>query len=167
MKTLLFALPCIMLCLPALAREVTLTVRNHSGVALTAQPVRGGVPFARGELTAPQAQLLDEQDKPLPCAVRPLSHWYDGSIKFLLVDAQVSLAPDQAMKLRLVTGGERGTTTHARHSEGQPPGQPRATSWHGPSAAPEARGARPRRPTGHRASPHAGGPRLDRPHPLT
>ncbi len=105
MKTLLFALPCIMLCLPALAREVSLTVRNHSGVALTAQPVRGGVPFARGELTAPQAQLLDEQDKPLPCAVRPLSHWYDGSIKFLLVDTQVSLAPDQATKLRLVTGG--------------------------------------------------------------
>ena len=103
MKSLLFALPCVVFCLPTLAREVTLTVRNHSGVALAAQPGRGGVPFARGELTEAKVQLLDEQGQPLPCAVRPLSRWYDGSIKCLLVDTQVSLAPDQATKLRLVT----------------------------------------------------------------
>jgi hypothetical protein len=104
MRSLAILLPCLIVALPALAREVTLTVRNHSGVALTAQPVRSGVPFVRGELTQPAAQLLDEKGQALPCAVRPLSRWYDGSIKFLLVDTQVSLAPDQEMKLRLRVG---------------------------------------------------------------
>ena len=104
MRSVLCVVPLLLVCLPALAREVTLTVRNHTGVALTAQPVRSGVPFARGELKEPQAQLLDAQGKALPCQVRPTAHWYDGSIKWLLVDTQVSLPPDEEKKLRLRVG---------------------------------------------------------------
>ena len=104
MRTIVVVLPLLLLCLPALAREVTLTVRNHTGVALSAQPVRGGVPFALGELKEPQAGLLDEAGKPLPCQTRATAHWHDGSVKWLLVDTQLSLQPDQERKLRLVPG---------------------------------------------------------------
>jgi hypothetical protein len=104
MRSFICVLPCLLLCLPALAREVSLTARNHTGVALTAQPVRSGVPFALGELKEPQAQLVDEQGKPWPCAVRPTARWYDGSIKWLLVDTQVSLQPDQQVTLKLRVG---------------------------------------------------------------
>ena len=104
MRSAIAILPLLLLCLPALAREITLTVRNHAGVTLAAQPVRGGVPFALGELKEPPAQLLDETGKALPCQARATAHWYDGSIKWLLVDTQVSLQPGQERKLRLVTG---------------------------------------------------------------
>ncbi|MCE5239082.1 hypothetical protein LLH23_11370 [bacterium] len=106
MRNFIAVLPVLLLCLPALAREVTLTVRNHTGVALTGQPVRGGVPFALGELKEPQARLLDAQGKPLPCSARPLARWYDGSIKWLLVDTQVSLGAGEERKLRLRVGAD-------------------------------------------------------------
>ncbi|MBU0607769.1 MAG: hypothetical protein KKI08_07760, partial [Armatimonadetes bacterium] len=104
MRTIVVVLPLLLLCLPALAREVTLTVRNHTGVALTAEPVRSGVPFALGELKEPRAQLLDEAGKLVPCRTRAIAHWYDSSVKWLLVDTQVSLQPEQERKLRLRVG---------------------------------------------------------------
>lgn len=104
MRNLLCVVPALLLCLPAFAREVSLTVRNHTGVALTAQPVRGGVPFALGELKQAQARLLDAQGKLLPCQARATAHWYDGSVKWLLVDTQVSLPADGQAQLKLVTG---------------------------------------------------------------
>ena len=40
----------------------------------------------------------------MPCRVRPIAHWYDGSVKWLLVDAQVDLQPDGELRLRLLPG---------------------------------------------------------------
>jgi hypothetical protein len=104
MRQLLFLLPGLILCLPVLAREINLTVTNHTSTALRGQPVRGGIPLPRGEWQEPQAQLLDEQGRPLPCQARATARWYDGSLKWLLVDTQVNLQPQQALKLRLVPG---------------------------------------------------------------
>ena len=104
MTTIYCISACLILCSPVLAREVDLTVTNHTGVALNAQPLRGGVPFARGALMNPQVQLVDEQARPIPCRSRPTARWYDGSIKWLLVDTQVSLEPEQQVSLRLMSG---------------------------------------------------------------
>ncbi len=87
------------------AAEVALSIRNHAGAPQVNAPVRGGVPFARGILnTCDQARLLDMAGNELPCQIRPTAHWYDGSIKWVLVDTQVSLPALGEVKLRLQPG---------------------------------------------------------------
>jgi len=67
--------------------------------------VRGGVPFARGELAAcDSARLVDAAGNDLPCAVRPIAHWWDGSVKWLLVDTQVDLPASGGAEPRLLPG---------------------------------------------------------------
>ncbi len=85
--------------------EVALTVRNRTGVHQPSAPVRGGVPFARGVLKeCSTARLVDAAGKEIPCQVRPLARWYDGSIKWLLVDTQVSVPVEGEVRLRLQPG---------------------------------------------------------------
>jgi hypothetical protein len=117
MRTLTCIAPLLWLCFAVSGGAVDLTVHNRSGVTLTAQPVRGGIPFARGELREPRVRLVDDRGAPLPCQARPLAHWYDGSIKWLLVDTQVSLGPDQQAKLRLQPGAPAPGTRRIKVEE--------------------------------------------------
>jgi len=72
--------------------DVALTVQDQAGTARTSTPVRGGVPFPLGALPdCSSARVTDPAGNELPCAVRPIARWYDGSVKWLLVDTQVSL----------------------------------------------------------------------------
>jgi hypothetical protein len=94
--------------------EVVIKVYNHSGVSLHGIPARGGVPFACGVLReGNQARLLTGAGMDLPCRVRPIAHWYDGSVKWLLVDTQVDLPPAGELRLRLVPG-EAGSALKGR-----------------------------------------------------
>jgi len=87
------------------AGDVALFVRNHTGVQQVNVPVRGGVPFARGVLQAcSQTRLLDAAGKEIHCQVKPIAHWYDGSVKWLLVDTQVNLSASGEVKLQLQPG---------------------------------------------------------------
>ena len=82
---------------------VPLTVNNHTGVALSNAPVRGGVPFARGVLKdGSGTRLVDQEGKDLPCQSRPVARWYDGSVKWLLLDSQLSLPAGGELKMSLV-----------------------------------------------------------------
>lgn len=85
--------------------EVPLTVRDHSGVARKEAPVRGGVPFARGVLPAcDSARLVAADGAELPCRVRATAHWWDGSIKWLLVDTRANVPAGGEVALRLQPG---------------------------------------------------------------
>ena len=85
--------------------EVPLTVREHANLARRTAPVRGGVPFPRGQLTdGAQARLVDSAGGEVPCAVRPLARWYDGSVKWLAVDARVDLAAGGLAHVRISCG---------------------------------------------------------------
>ncbi|NPV48088.1 MAG: hypothetical protein HPY69_14130 [Armatimonadetes bacterium] len=89
----------------AAPEPIALTVRNHTGVALQAAPVRGGVPFPRGVwLDSTVARLTGADGRALPCQTRPIAHWYDGSVKWLLVDTQVDLPVAAEAALRLEAG---------------------------------------------------------------
>ncbi|PIU88154.1 MAG: hypothetical protein COS65_31290, partial [Armatimonadetes bacterium CG06_land_8_20_14_3_00_66_21] len=89
----------------AAAVEVPLTVRDHSGHAWRAAPVRGGVPLPLSALKdCQQAQLVSASGQQLPCAVRPIARWYDGSVKWVLVDTQVDLTVKGVAELRLRLG---------------------------------------------------------------
>jgi len=93
------------LAVSAAAVEVPLTVRDHWGRDAKAAPVRGGVPFARGALReCAEARLVAADGRELPCRVRPIARWYDGSVKWLLVDTQVSVPANGEVKLRLRPG---------------------------------------------------------------
>ena len=48
-----------------------------------------------------QAVLLDGAARALPAQFRALTHWPDGSIKWLLVDARVSAGANSAQRLTL------------------------------------------------------------------
>ena len=77
---------------PIHAAEVPLLVRNHTGVNQVDAPVRGGVPFPLGALkTCDQARLMNAAGTEIPCQIKPIAHWYDGSIKWLLVDTRMTL----------------------------------------------------------------------------
>ncbi len=83
--------------------EVAVVVRNPAGAARTDVPVRGGVPFALGALKeCSGAALVDGQGRGVPCAARTIARWHDGSVKWLMVDAQVSVpaAGEAALRLR-------------------------------------------------------------------
>jgi len=93
--------------------DVPLSVRNHTGQDQTSAPVRGGVPFALGELpSCDRAQIIVGGGE-LPCAVRPIAQWYDGSVKWLLVDTQVDLPAHGATSLML-RAGQASDAAHAR-----------------------------------------------------
>ncbi len=96
--------------------DVELTIRNHTGVPLRGSPVRGGVPFARGVLQdCREALLVTGAGIELPCRVRPAARWYDGSVKWLMVDTQVDLPAGEALKLRL----SPGPAAAARQTDGR------------------------------------------------
>ncbi|MBN1670204.1 MAG: glycoside hydrolase family 127 protein [Kiritimatiellae bacterium] len=86
-------------------REVPLRITNHSPVSRTGVLVRGGVPFARGILKeCRQARLLGAKGQDLPCCVRPIARWYDGSVKWVLVETIADVPGQGRLQLRLRPG---------------------------------------------------------------
>src|SRR5215510_10267815 len=81
----------------------TIHVTERSGIAREHEPVRTGVPLARGRLySASDAMLADEQGNAVPAQFSSLATWGDGSIKWLLVDALVSLQGNGRTSLHIV-----------------------------------------------------------------
>ncbi|HUT36640.1 MAG TPA: hypothetical protein VNE39_24335 [Planctomycetota bacterium] len=84
---------------------VKLTVEEPSGVERKGWPVTSGVPFAQGALRDPSAMALYASDgAELPLQTEALARWPDGSVRWLLLDFQVDLAPKQKAALTLRHG---------------------------------------------------------------
>lgn len=87
--------------------RVTLTVEERAGVDRHCWPVTQGVPFARGVLKdAAALTLRDDSGQRVPLAARAIA-WWDAektSIRFALVDFQVTLAPKAAPRFTLSSG---------------------------------------------------------------
>ena len=84
-------------------RDIPLLVSIPAGghVARHAEPVTGGVPLPRGlARDGDRWQLLTEDGRPLPLQTTATDRWPDGSVRWLLVDSQVS-APADAVRLAL------------------------------------------------------------------
>lgn len=54
--------------------------------ATSAQPVTVGIPFPRGTLKDAALSLTDAEGRELLLQTRPLAHWPDGSVQWLLLD---------------------------------------------------------------------------------
>jgi len=73
------------------------------GVRRQGWPVTFGFPAPRGLLTGPGGLYLEDpvSAQKLPVQVRELSRWPDGSMRWLLLDARLDLAPHQQRKFRV------------------------------------------------------------------
>lgn len=86
-------------------RQVTLSVTNSSESPRVAEPVISGVPIPKGELSsADHARLLDAAGQPVPCSITSTGMWPDGSVKWLLLDFQASVAPRASVAFMLEYG---------------------------------------------------------------
>ena len=70
---------------------------------LQCEPVTVGVPLPAGLVDNPAYVALDDdQDRPVPLQARPTDRWPDGSIRWLLLDFQITgaVAPQRQYTLR-------------------------------------------------------------------
>jgi len=105
MVRIALSLVLVALAVRAVAGEVRLTVAEPSGVARQGWPVTSGVPFAQGALKAPDASaLFDADGRELPLQTEVLATWPDGSVRWLLLDFQIDLEPEQSRALLLRHG---------------------------------------------------------------
>lgn len=86
-------------------RLVSIRLEESRGIARDREPVRLGVPFPRGVLAEVSGCWLAGQGgDPLPHQCRALARWPDRSVKWLLVDALISMDPDQRFEAVLRRG---------------------------------------------------------------
>lgn len=86
-------------------QRIPLTVSEEAGVARKGELVTSGVPFPRGVLSdSRDARLVDESGRPVPCQVQTTGRWSDGSVKWLLLDFLVDVAPGGSRSLALEMG---------------------------------------------------------------
>jgi len=82
----LSVVPLILATVSCAATEVKLTVAETAGVARTVEPVRTGVPFAKGAVEdLAVLRLFDAKGVSLPLDAHLLSPWPDGSVRTALI----------------------------------------------------------------------------------
>ncbi|MDE2800786.1 MAG: hypothetical protein OXI94_19135, partial [Gemmatimonadota bacterium] len=73
-------------------QRIALTVQEESGIERRAWPVTRGVPLPQGDVAeCADLWLEDARGRSVPLQSRSLSHWPDGSIKWVLVDFQADV----------------------------------------------------------------------------
>ncbi len=81
------------------------SITNDTSVARPLWPVTGGVPLDRGVVKSLEnVQLVDAGGNPVDFQGRTMSRWDDGSIKWVLLDFQGSLAPQESKTYSLNYG---------------------------------------------------------------
>ena len=82
---------------------VMLNIKEPANSVRDNEVVRTGVPFPKGLVQADDVIQLTAQgsNTALPMQTRPLSLWDDGSVRWLLMDTQISLAAEENKALEL------------------------------------------------------------------
>ena len=90
--------------------RVPLRVAEPTTAARPLWPVSSGVPIPPSALaSASQCRLLDRAGRPVPAGFHELSHWPDGSVKWLLVSAVTALAKREEATYTLEYGEDVAT----------------------------------------------------------
>ncbi|MEK6248040.1 MAG: hypothetical protein N2C12_07660, partial [Planctomycetales bacterium] len=85
--------------------RLDLTVTEPTGVVRKRYPVRGGIPFHRGELQDPaKIRLVDDKGKNIPVQGKITAWWPEGTVKFLCVDFLIDLEANETQKFFLEYG---------------------------------------------------------------
>jgi len=99
---------------PATRSSVAFTVSGPSGVARKRWPVRGSLPFYRGELASAKTIRLVGGGHELPVQGLVTGVWPEGTVKFLCLDFLVDLAPGETKNFTL----EYGTAVGSKATSG-------------------------------------------------
>ena len=76
---------------------ISLTIEEPTGVLREGWPLRRGVPLPRNELNSTSnIRLLNPAGDEHPCCVKESARWPDGSIKWILIDFQISIGPQES-----------------------------------------------------------------------
>ena len=76
--------------------RVPFLLEEPTGVRRERWPICWGVPFPQGALgSAENVRLLDPDGGEIPCAIRETGRWPDGSVKWILLQFQVSVGPQE------------------------------------------------------------------------
>lgn len=79
-----------------------LLLEERRGVKRINEPVTVGLPFSQGSLTdAGALTLWDDAGRELPVMAKTLARWFDGSIKWLLLDFQANVDANSQAAYRL------------------------------------------------------------------
>jgi hypothetical protein len=74
-------------------------------VSAVEQPVTAGIPFPKGQLAdSTHLRLLGPDGGDIPLQLRPLAHWSDGSVKWLLLDFILPPIPQGRNRFELTPG---------------------------------------------------------------
>ncbi len=81
---------------------IAITVREESGISFPKTALKVGVPFPKGKLFDPSQLALHDSDGTIhPSALSLRARWPDGSVKWVAVDFQDTLAPDEEKSYHL------------------------------------------------------------------
>ena len=87
------------------SRAVPLTIDEPTGVRRENWPVRWGVPFPKGAMReACWVRLLGPDGREMSCEARETARWPDGSVKWIVLDFQVTLEAQESVSCRLECG---------------------------------------------------------------
>ena len=89
----------------AAAVEVKLTVTEQAKVARESGVVTSGVPFAKGTVTDVGKLAATAAGKPIPAQFLKLVAWDDGSVRWALMDVQVSVPAGGKVELTVTDAG--------------------------------------------------------------
>ena len=74
-------------------KQIPLSIVCQGALGAGSWPITQGVPLPQGELgSAENVRLLDDAGNEVPCQVAVTGRWPDGSVKWLLLDFDVTLA---------------------------------------------------------------------------
>ena len=74
------------------ALSAPLVLEETRGSHAFKEPVTVGIPLPRGIVFEPaELSLVEEKNRPHPLQVQALTRWFDGSVKWALLDFQASV----------------------------------------------------------------------------
>ena len=92
----------------------SLAIEEPTGVRRERWPICWGVPFPEGALHSPDdVRLLGPDGEEMPCAVRETARWPDGSVKWILVQFQVTVGAQGRATYTVEFGGGIERAEHA------------------------------------------------------
>lgn len=87
---------------------VLLSIAECHAIKRINQPIRIGIPFARGEvIDLSSLNLLDDNNQSIPFQVKPTAHWDEQSVRWALFDFKASIAASDQIKYCLANNSSK------------------------------------------------------------
>ncbi len=84
--------------------SIPIQLVNNTDIPKIREPVTFGIPIARGKVFKSEELFIEDSDaSSLPCYIKPLGHWADGSLKWVLADFQADAKENETPLFHLAS----------------------------------------------------------------